>query len=443
MLNALNFEAEMERLNIRVVYAKEEFGNNAAGRFALRTMMNVNQFYSENLSEDIQRGMMDNALKCKSNGHVPYGYRTVEGFYKVYEPEAEIVREIFTRIAAEEPFVDIAADLNRRGIKTKSGGEWGRSSFHRMIENEKYVGVYQYCDIRTENGIPPIVSKELFYTVKDYLKNKKNPQGRHRENGDYLLTGKLFCGECGAPMVGISGTGKSGTKHYYYSCNGKRMKNVKKCTKTNVQRDLIEEEIARVVREYVLQDEVMEWIADSVEAYQKEHNNDGEMSILQQQLKETQKSIKNLLKAIEMGVVTETTKQRMLELETEQSKINQKIIVLKSETLDVPRDHVLFWLDSFKKGNIKDKEVQRNLFNSFLKAAYLFDDGTLKIIFDPIKKGSSPEIKVNCAKSPSKGNVGETEGVCIGSPEDHQRRAIRTLQSCSLEMANGTFFAVN
>ena len=46
MVNALTFENDMEKLGVKLFYAKEEFGNNAAGRFALRMMMNVNQFYS-------------------------------------------------------------------------------------------------------------------------------------------------------------------------------------------------------------------------------------------------------------------------------------------------------------------------------------------------------------------------------------------------------------
>lgn len=395
MMNALNFEDEMGKLNIRVLYAKEEFGDNAAGRFALRTMMNVNQFYSENLAEDIKRGMEDNAIKCRSNGAVPYGYRTVDGKYEVYEPEAEIIREIFTRTVAGEPFSDIAADLNKRGLKTKKGNEWGRSSFHRLFENEKYIGVYQFGNIRTEDGIPPIVSKELFYRVKGYLKSKKNPQGRHRENGDYLLTGKLFCGECGAAMVGISGTGKNGTLHYYYSCNGKRTKTKPKCTKSNVQREYIEEEVAKAIREYILQDDVIEWIADTVDNYQAAHKNDGEMAILQDQLRETQKSIKNLLSAIEQGIITPTTKQRMLELEEDQSKINSKISLLKSETIEVSRDRVLGWLESFRTGDNKDKEYQNILFKSFLKAAYLYDNGTLKVVFDPIQHNNTSEIVID------------------------------------------------
>lgn len=394
MMNALIFENEMSALNIQVLYAKEEFGNNAAGRFALRTMMNVNQFYSENLAEDIRRGMEDNALKCKSNGSVPFGYKTIDGKYTVYEPEAAVVREIFTRTAAGEAFADIAADLNRRGIKTKAGNEWGRSSFHRMFKNEKYIGVYEFGNIRTEDGIPPIVSKELFYTVNNYLKNKKNPQGKHRENGDYLLTGKLFCGECGSAMVGISGTGRHGEMHYYYTCNGKRLKKEPKCTKANVQRDFIEQAIASAVREYVLQDDVMEWIANSVDDYQKNHKNNSEMSLLQSQLADIQKSVKNLLNAIEQGIITPTTKQRMLELEDEQSKVEAKIVVLKSETIEVSRDHVIGWLESFREGDVSDKDFQRELFKSFLKAAYLYDDGRLKIVFDPISKGGKSDIEI-------------------------------------------------
>ena len=68
MLNALSYENRLESYGIRTLYAKEEFGDTAAGRFALRTMMNVNQFYSENMAEDIRRGMADNAADCKVNG---------------------------------------------------------------------------------------------------------------------------------------------------------------------------------------------------------------------------------------------------------------------------------------------------------------------------------------------------------------------------------------
>ena len=110
MLHALSYEDKLEQLGVRMVYVKEEFGDNAAGRFALRTMMNVNQFYSENMGEDIMRGMTDNAQNNKVNsGVLPMGYKKGEdGRFVIDESSARIVREIYRRFAAGDSLADIA-----------------------------------------------------------------------------------------------------------------------------------------------------------------------------------------------------------------------------------------------------------------------------------------------------------------------------------------------
>ena len=96
MLEAMQNELKLRDLGIRVMYVEEDFDDTAAGRFALRSMMNVNQFYSENMAEDIRRGMRDNAMQCKlTNGHLPFGYKkSVDLKYEIDEPKSEIVREI-------------------------------------------------------------------------------------------------------------------------------------------------------------------------------------------------------------------------------------------------------------------------------------------------------------------------------------------------------------
>lgn len=53
MLQAMVNEAKLDDYGVKVFYAEEDFDDTAAGRFALRNMMNVNQFYSENMAEDI------------------------------------------------------------------------------------------------------------------------------------------------------------------------------------------------------------------------------------------------------------------------------------------------------------------------------------------------------------------------------------------------------
>lgn len=131
--------------------------------------------------------MRDNALNGKiTNGLLPYGYRKgPDGKYEVDEAKAAVVREIFTRVACGDTYANIAADLNARGVKTGRGKEWGRSSFHTIVNNERYTGVYIYDDIRVEDGVPQIVDKDLFLRVQAMSKIKKDVKGRHNSNGDF------------------------------------------------------------------------------------------------------------------------------------------------------------------------------------------------------------------------------------------------------------------
>ena len=127
MMQALVNESRLVDCGVKVFYAEEDFDDNAAGRFALRSMMNVNQFYIENMAEDVKRGLYDNAKKGLVNGSLPLGYkRGADGKPEIDEPKAAIVREIYTRVAAGELFASIADDLNARGIKTARGREWNK-----------------------------------------------------------------------------------------------------------------------------------------------------------------------------------------------------------------------------------------------------------------------------------------------------------------------------
>lgn len=94
MMQAMVNEARLVDCGVKVYYAEEDFDDSAAGRFALRSMMNVNQFYSDNLAEDVRRGLMDNASKCIANGKQPFGYkRGSDGKVVLDEPAAAVVRE--------------------------------------------------------------------------------------------------------------------------------------------------------------------------------------------------------------------------------------------------------------------------------------------------------------------------------------------------------------
>ena len=414
MLEAMVNECKLADNGVRLVYVEEDFDDTAAGRFAARSMMNVNQFYIENMAEDVKRGMNGNAEKCLANGPAPFGYKVEDMHYVVDSPKDEIVREIYRRVASGEKLVDIYTSLNDRGIKTAKGNAWGRSSFQTLLKNERYRGIYIFDEIRIEGGMPRIVSDELFYKVQNVLRTKKNAQGRHRVNGDYLLTGKLFCGHCKRPMVGVSGNAPNGSTYYYYTCKGRREK---ACDKKSVSRDFIEKEVARGIREYVFRDDSMNFIAESVIRFQESLDDNNELQLLKDQLAENERNLKNIVTAIENGIFSSSTKSRLDELENEKKEINAKIAQLAIEHPNISRNQVIGWLNSFKYGDINDKEYLFSLFNTFLTAVYLYDDDRIKIVFS---MSENSEVELNIDDEPEGGEF--SYKLCDGSPQQSQTK---------------------
>ena len=380
MLQAMINEARLNELGIRVLYTEEDFDDTAAGRFALRSMMNVNQFYSENMAEDIRRGMLDNARQCKiTNGHLPLGYKKgSDGRYALDAPNAAIVQEIFTRVACGDLFVDIAEDLNARGVRTSRGKPWSKSSFQTLLHNERYMGIYIYGDVRIKDGIPRIISDDLFWDVQDKMNHSKHSTVPARRGSDYVLTGKLYCGHCKSPMIGLSGTSHTGQKHYYYVCQQKRTAHT--CSKSNVQRDTIERAAVQAIQQYALNDDVIDWIADATIAYNKQQETLSPAAALEQQLEDTRKSIHNLMAAIEQGIITPTTKNRLMELESEESRLSASLAAARANMLSITKEDIIAGLQLFRNGRVDCAAYRAKLIDTFVIAIYLYDDH-FKVIF--------------------------------------------------------------
>lgn len=399
MMQAMVNESRLMDCGVKVFYAEEDFDDSAAGRFALRSMMNVNQFYSDNLAEDVRRGLMNNASKCMANGRQPLGYKRGEdGKVVVDEPAAAIVREIYTRIASGEMFMDIARDLNRRGIKTQSGSEWNKSSFKVLCRNERYRGIYIYGDTRIEGGIPPIVDDVLWYKVQEVLKVKKSKNRHHcPSDEDYLLTGKLRCGKCGGYMIGMSGRSKTGDVHHYYACQNRRVGHT--CDKKNIRRDVIELAVAQAIKQYCLTDDAIEWITDQTIAYWEDEERKLQIDSIENDLSAVQSSISNVMKAIEMGVITETTRDRLIELEKQQTDLKSKLALAKEEIVHVDRRDLISSLLAFRHGNVHDRAYQEKLFNAFLIAVYVYDDDHLKLVFNSFGKDDTVNVALDLGEN--------------------------------------------
>lgn len=365
---------------VRVLSAMENISDDPTGVLMESILEGFAEYYSKELAQKIRRGMMSNAEKCMVIGPLPLGYRKgADGRYEIIPEEAQIVQEIFGRVAAGEAFADIFRDLNERGITTKHGTPWNRSSLTKMLHSEKYIGVYASSGVRIENGIPPIIDKELFDMVQLRCQTKRNPRGnpqkRRRENSVYLLTGKLFCGHCKAPMIGVSGTGSHGELHFYYTCKTRHnQKNA--CTKKQVTRDYIEGLVASELKKLISRSDVVSWLADSVIGYLKEHQETGEIVMLKEKLAITRREKENTLKVIRSGSnIPSSILQMLADLENEESSLSAKLSLAQDRVhKDITKEHIIAWVETFQDGDIHDKAFQEQLIDAFLVKAFLYDD---------------------------------------------------------------------
>lgn len=187
--------------------ATEPFDNTPSGKFMRNIFMAEAQFYSDELSEKILRGMNYNAERCLYNGGgVPLGYKIGKDKRFEIDPDtALIVQSIFKMYADGKTVTEINDLLNSKGYKTSKGVAFNKNSLHTILNNRRYLGYYIHCGHEIAGGIPQIISDELFEQVSDKLKKNKKAPARAKAKVEYLLTTKLFCGHCRITITYNSG----------------------------------------------------------------------------------------------------------------------------------------------------------------------------------------------------------------------------------------------
>lgn len=363
----------LRKNGVKVLSATEHLSDNPESILLESVLEGMAEFFSAELSQKVTRGMRESALKCHSvGGHVPLGYK-IENHKLVVNPDtAHIVQEAFALYANGVSVAEIARKFNAAGYKTAKNTEFNRSSFKVMFQNVRYIGTYTYKDIRIENGVPAIIDRELFDAVQRRLSKTATAPARGKAKVDYLLSGKLFCGHCGASMNGESGVGRSGKTYHYYSCYTKKRR--LGCEKRPLRKDYIEEIVARSAFE-LLTDQLIDEIADmAIKQSEQDMVNETRIPQLTEQLSEIEKSIANITTAIEKGIASETLMNRLVQLEHEKKTINKEIKSEEKYVYRIDRDQIVFWLSQFKCGNIEDENFRRRLIDLLVNSVTVWDE---------------------------------------------------------------------
>ncbi len=344
---ALN-KYHLKKNGVKIYYVAEMIPDTPEGIILEAVIEGMAAYYSEQLSQNIRRGQRASASKAQSTGgNRPLGYITGPDKKFIIDPEtAPTVKLVFDLYANGKTIAQIVNTLNERGHRTLKGRPFTHNSLRTMLKNEKYIGIYTYKDIRLENAIPQIVDTEIFYKVQEMLKYNQRAAAHKNAKTDYLLTEKLFCGKCGAMMVGVSGTSHTGNRHHYYYCHNQHKK---LCTKKPVRQEWIENLVLDYVINLLQDTELLDFIAENTYQYYLAQNTETSYTeSLQKALSDVNISISNLVKAIEQGIINEATKFRMDELDEQKSEIETALASAKlKQNLSLTKEHILYFLKRF------------------------------------------------------------------------------------------------
>jgi site-specific DNA recombinase len=410
--DSARYKTQLKKNGVKLVSATEIISEGPEGIILESVLEGYAEYYSADLAEKVVRGQTENILKGRCNGgRGTFGY-TLDSERKFHiDPLASpFVLESFRKYRNGLTMKEIRDWLNENGIKNPVGGAFTYNSVEHMLKNRRYIGELKFRDVVVPDAIPPIVPLELFDDVQEKIaKNKKAPARRKAED-DYLLTTKLHCGYCGALMFGESGTSRTGEVHRYYKCATAKKK--KGCKKKTVRKQWLEDLVVNQTMQLVRNDAAMESIIAKVMELQNKENTN--IPLYEKQLRDAESGIQNMLNAIQAGILTSSTKERLEQLEETKRELEARIAEEKLAKPKVTEEFIRFWLLRFRKLDMSLKDQRQALVDTFINSIYLYDDKVL-ITFN-YKEGTQTITFEEAAQAASKGNGSDLD--CFPAPEN-------------------------
>ena len=346
-------------------------------------MESLAEFYSLQLQQNVTRGMNYNAEHCLYNGHRLLGYDVDKATkkYIVDEKNAPVVQRIFLEFAGGKSLADMVRDLNRQGITNATGKPFTFNGLRHLLKNPAYTGIYHYGDITIPGGMPRLISDELYNQVQARFEANKHKASKYHQQAiktgeeapRYWLTGKLFCGYCGSTIHGAAGTSKNGKRHYYYACKEQRRH---RCNLKQKKKDIVEVNVMWLLCEFLHDTENLTSLAVDIAAYYKKLNStENYINSLESELKEVEKGINNLVKAIESGVISSALTDRLAKLEAQKEGLQDAINAEKVKQSLVNDEYsIKHFFEQYANLNWDDEEMRNTVLEYFVDKIFLYND---------------------------------------------------------------------
>ena len=361
---------------VKLLSAMENIPNTPEGIILESLLEGMNQYYSAELSQKVHRGLNESYRKGQyTGGPIIYGYDVVDKKNVINPEEGEIVREIFTKYSQGYTAVALSKDLKARGIRTKKGLYITDKKIYKILANTKYNGKIKHGNVVYDNIYPAIIDDALWQKVQDIHRENQHAPGRKKEIFDFILSGKLVCGDCKRLMVGESGTSKSGNIYYYYSCLAKRRKQ-HPCKLKAVEKQWLEDTVINTTWSLLADKGVVRYIAETLcKIHEAESKKNTNIKSLEAQRQNALKATQNLIAAIEQGIITEQTKIRLKELEAKIAGLDFDIEQERQRNYTfLTAEKIESYLNAVICGDIQEMSVRKLIVKTFVREVILDND---------------------------------------------------------------------
>jgi site-specific DNA recombinase len=225
MRDAVRLQELEDVCGVQLAFVENEFGPGAAGTFSFNVMAAVAQYYSDNLREEVLKGLDEKVRQGWPTGHAPHGYINVEDRDEPVQPHPEksitLVRMFELYASGSHTFLSLADQLEREGhVYRASQPRFNRTALSYILSNRFYIGELHRNGKVFQGRYQRLIDRETFEACQDVM------NGRNRRTGtpNHPLAGGLFhCEYCGQSITGerirrkLKGGGVR--EHIYYRCS--------------------------------------------------------------------------------------------------------------------------------------------------------------------------------------------------------------------------------
>ncbi len=411
------YKRQLKLNGVRVVSILERLDDSPESIILESVLEGMAEYYSANLSREVKKGHYENAVLAVHNGGIPpLGFDVgPDRRLVINKHEAIAVNIIYKMYSDGYSYGDILSELNSNGFKTKKNKPFGKNSLYEILRQEKYIGTYVYNRraknaagkynnhkenpkiVRIEGGCPQIIKKELWLKVQERMKKNKRIGGQNKAKVNYLLSGKIYCGKCGASMTG-HGTvdSKSKVRYYYYVCNNK--KRTKQCDLKGVKKEDIENMVLDHLYKHVFCDSMIEKSIDKIYNYanKKKEGIPDLLKSYQKQLTIIDNEIDKVIDLLMSGYRNNTLKEKLDKLEDEKKEVENLIIKseIKLNRVDYTREEISEFMYSFKDLKSMSSIRQKKVINIFVYRILIYEDKyDMEIFNNPIDSNKNKKIR--------------------------------------------------